>query len=781
MSASLPDFVLDDQHPWPGLAAFGEDSRNFFFGREDEEEELFRRLRRDRTILLYGQSGLGKTSLLQAGLLPRLRGEGLAPVLVRLRYREDLASPSAQLRELLAEAFAPPDGPGGPGANESLWEYLHSRRNQEGTRVPWIPVFIFDQFEEAFTLGLRNEAVRRPTQLFLDEMADLIEDRCPAAVRARLEADPDLIANFASAPAPYHIVIALREDYLPQMLTLRSRAPSLARTSLRLKRMSGDNALEAVEFPGRALLEPDAAEQIVRLVGRPAPEDPFVRAPEGADMPLSGLEVEPFLLSLYCSELNELRLRAGELKITADAVKFNREAIVESFYERSFRGLPRALRDFVEWNLLTGTGQRESVSIDRAEQLLGPGEANRAALQELIRRRLLQVEERFEVPRIELTHDLLAAVAMRSRKKRGQRRREVRLGGLALAAVLLVAAFMIRHVLSEHASTVPDSQSALLSNTKRELSESERVLKERAKQSQTAVDPLVECAQTHTRKACSAFLALPDDSLVDLVDADVASQMLNVRSIAATTWDLYPDLSIDMVRKGVSLLRRRRADKARDLTLAQMLFMTGQLERQRANRKPGTAKAGTDRSLAPARSDLTSAREILRNLGAAQPVAAAAPGDARRLLGSVDAALAIVDPTQRKDLLAEALEISEEAVRYANSRSDKLARASALGTRAWRMVLSGRPDDAIADTRRALVLDPRQYWILGNEADAWLMKRESAKAMSIFAGIQNKPGIPPHATLRGTICDDMAALARLELIVREDLDRVEKQYDCGHP
>ena len=77
---------LDEQHPWPGLVAFTEDSSRYFFGRGGEEDYLFRRVRRDTTTLLFGQSGLGKTSLIQAGLLPALRDGGFLPILLRLDY-----------------------------------------------------------------------------------------------------------------------------------------------------------------------------------------------------------------------------------------------------------------------------------------------------------------------------------------------------------------------------------------------------------------------------------------------------------------------------------------------------------------------------------------------------------------------------------------------------------------------------------------------------------------------------------------------------------------------
>ena len=72
---------LDAQNPWPGLTAFTEKQHEFFYGREQESHELFSCVKRERLTVLFGKSGLGKTSLLQAGLFPQLRtGSGVAEV-----------------------------------------------------------------------------------------------------------------------------------------------------------------------------------------------------------------------------------------------------------------------------------------------------------------------------------------------------------------------------------------------------------------------------------------------------------------------------------------------------------------------------------------------------------------------------------------------------------------------------------------------------------------------------------------------------------------------------
>jgi hypothetical protein len=86
--------AVDNQHPWLGLASFTEESRGYFHGREEEVAELGRRVQRKLLTILFGQSGLGKTSILRAGIVPRLRPEGYCPVYLRVDYSPDSPPPS---------------------------------------------------------------------------------------------------------------------------------------------------------------------------------------------------------------------------------------------------------------------------------------------------------------------------------------------------------------------------------------------------------------------------------------------------------------------------------------------------------------------------------------------------------------------------------------------------------------------------------------------------------------------------------------------------------------
>src|SRR5262245_18959066 len=77
---------LSAQNPWPGLQAYSEEDRQFFFGRDVEIDQLLWLVQRNVLTIVFGPSGTGKPSLVQAGLIPKLRSGGLEPHWTRLKH-----------------------------------------------------------------------------------------------------------------------------------------------------------------------------------------------------------------------------------------------------------------------------------------------------------------------------------------------------------------------------------------------------------------------------------------------------------------------------------------------------------------------------------------------------------------------------------------------------------------------------------------------------------------------------------------------------------------------
>ena len=100
--------TIDAERPWPGLLPFGEDSRMYFHGREAETDELFRLIEREPLTVLFGQSGLGKSSLLNAGVFPNLRRAGYLPVYLRLSLEARAPALIDQVWQALKSAMRQP-------------------------------------------------------------------------------------------------------------------------------------------------------------------------------------------------------------------------------------------------------------------------------------------------------------------------------------------------------------------------------------------------------------------------------------------------------------------------------------------------------------------------------------------------------------------------------------------------------------------------------------------------------------------------------------------------
>ena len=430
---------VDRDNPWPGLSSFTEDLRGYFFGREKETEELVRLIRRNTLTVLFGQSGLGKSSLLQAGVFPLLREADFLPLYLRLDHDPASVPLADQVKAALVEAFklAGADAPA-PRADESLWEYFHrkdidiwSAKNRLLT-----PVLAFDQFEEIFTLGRADESRRERGRSFLTELADLVENRPPAVLRAKFDSGDMDTARYNFDKPSCQVILSLREDFLPDLEGLKNEMRSLMHNRMRMRRLTGTQALEIVTRPAPHLLADGVAQRVVEFVAG---------ARGGSAERLEEMEVEPSLLSVICRELNQRRRALGQETITADLVSGNRREILNDFYERSVADLPPAMREYIEDHLLTKSGFRDNLALETVLEASG---VTRVLVDTLVTRRLLRIEDRLGVQRVELTHDVLAEVIQIARDERQQklvaahmdlqaRRQRWAIAGLSIVVVAL--------------------------------------------------------------------------------------------------------------------------------------------------------------------------------------------------------------------------------------------------------------------------------------------------------------------------------------------------------
>ena len=404
--------TLTDDEPWPGPVSYTEGDANFFCGRGEETMELRALVLRNSLSLLYGISGLGKTSLLQAGLFPQLRSANYFPVYVRLKH-EDEDNPqslSGQVLQTLREQAerheidAPKQNPG-----ESLWRYFHRDRfalwNSRQRLVT--PVLIFDQFEEIFTRGRVTPRRMERLKMFLNDFSALIEGRIPSEGLESSGKEGEPGDFFVSARL--HALISIREDFLPHLFSLRESFPSLRRNEMRLVAMTSDKAREVILKPGKRLIASGADDAVLDFFASDRGDD--LRKQQIFLSQSAERHVDPALLSLLLHGLNRTRIDRKIEFITPELARNEAGNVLSSFYTNAFGGLAESVRRFVEEELISPGGFRESRSLDHA---VSKG-VSEAEIDHLVAQRILRYEESAGGPRrIELAHDVLCGVIRRS-------------------------------------------------------------------------------------------------------------------------------------------------------------------------------------------------------------------------------------------------------------------------------------------------------------------------------------------------------------------------------
>lgn len=429
VSATIPRHAVDSQNPWPGLAAFEEADHEFFKGRDEEITALLRLIVREDLTLFWGLSGLGKTSLLRAGLFPRVRQADIFPVYVRLRYEHDEAEAahsagSAAVRSSLTEQCFEAIRAAGEqwnyevpaeSASATIWEYVRRRDSRfwgPGDRLA-TPLLVLDQFEELFTFdrhkGLSTDAIAS----FFRDLSDAVSGCPPDWLLAR-GADQSADSEYLFRPGVFKVLLSFREDFLSQVANFTALVPAIDHNYSRLDSMSFAQALSVVADAGGHLIDAPSTEEHQAICNR------IVERVAASPTPAAqtSATVDPALLSLFCRELNEQR-RARQKPMIDRALVESGEAsqIISGFYESCMKQVSDATRRVIEdWLVLGESRTRGSLA---QEQALESG-ALGANIEFLIKKRILRREEttRRGQPRLELTHDVLVEPALVARQRR---------------------------------------------------------------------------------------------------------------------------------------------------------------------------------------------------------------------------------------------------------------------------------------------------------------------------------------------------------------------------
>ena len=412
------------QSPYKGLNAFEDTELDalLFFGRERETEIVVANLIASRLTVLYGPSGVGKSSLLHAAVARSLRALPEKPlVVVFSSWSED---PNAALAEAVGEVS-------GLAPNASAVAALEQA--QSGRDV----YLVLDQAEEYFLYHA--------------------DDGGPGSFAEALPAVLTL--------PRVNILVSLREDSLAKLDRFAGRVPSLFGNTLRLDRLDRNAARAAVLRPAEryaeltgetVIVEPALVERVLDEVGAGQIEPALggLGAVEGAE---DGARIEAPYLQLVMQRLWEEEHAAGATTLRAETVDRlgGAQHIVEEHLEGAMAKLDAGQKDVAARifnHLVTPSGTKIAHEVPDLADFGQVSEAELAPLlSTLSGRRILRSVDEGDATRYEIFHDVLAQPVLAWRaeheaereldlQKAAADRRHRRLLALVAAfAVLLVA------------------------------------------------------------------------------------------------------------------------------------------------------------------------------------------------------------------------------------------------------------------------------------------------------------------------------------------------------
>lgn len=411
--------------PYKGLTAFEDSDLDalLFFGRERESEVISANLMAARITVLYGPSGVGKSSVLRAGVAHRLRQEQQVEVVVFSTWTGD---PVAGLIEATGES------------GDSLVDAMADAAARCGGDL----YVILDQFEEYFLY-------QRPGQPFARELAELVRR-------------PGLRVN---------VLIGMREDALARLDALKASIPNLLANRLRLERLDRAAGKAAIEGPigrynelaaedDRVELDPDLVEAALDEVtaGR------VDLGVAGRGVVAGGADedrIEAPFLQLVLARLWEVESQRGSRTLRLSTLRElgGAERIVDDHLERAMaalspreKGAAAAMYNF----LVTPSGAKIAHGV---RDLAGYAEVEEGeaadVLQRLTAERIVRAssENGPGTTRYEIFHDVLADAVLAWRSKYSaelavreaeRRRRRARfVAAAALIGLVLVGAIAV--------------------------------------------------------------------------------------------------------------------------------------------------------------------------------------------------------------------------------------------------------------------------------------------------------------------------------------------------
>ena len=400
---------------YPGAKPFETNQKNVFFGRDEDISKLYYGIKIEQLIVLYAKSGMGKSSLLNAGIIPHLLKESdYKPISIRFNSftKGVIETPLYITRKRIA-----PNGSAKTFLDtliddeESLWHDLKEIQINGQRKI----VLIFDQFEELFTYP--KESITK----FKEELSEVINTKIPKRYLDVLEYQVENNTfnlkeeeyQLLQEPIDLRIILAIRSDRMNLLNGLSDYLPTILKNLYELDYLKTDAAKRAILAPSQSQdgnfssptfnIQPTALSKIIN----------FLYDNKSKSIDLTQLQI-------ICQSIEKKVKTAGQIIKINDLENFS--MVVENYYHDQLKQIEDDeerlnARRFIE-DVLIFEHEERRLSIYEGE-IVKKHKISENTIKKLVNAHLLRAELSLQGGyTYELSHDTLVAPILKAKEKR---------------------------------------------------------------------------------------------------------------------------------------------------------------------------------------------------------------------------------------------------------------------------------------------------------------------------------------------------------------------------
>lgn len=416
------------------IGPYCESEAELFKGRTSEIESMYQSFLQHDYLVCYANSGEGKSSILNAGLFPKLRRHNYFPISIRFRFDEEYSSSpnfDVIINDAIDESLAQYKKQGNiiqdyslifdtDDTTEKVWQETlikqsvwlrlrYTRFLQDEIRI--IPVLVFDQFEEVFT----NPKSEIWTKKFFQWLEELSTDVCPYVIQELIRDKTNDEMPLVSSSKKFKAIYSLRSEYVAQVDYWGMQyyyIPDLKNNRYFLKALTPESAREVILQPNG--LYDISEKECNSIISGCCGNNDYVNA----NLPC----VPASVLSIICYEVYELseNKRKDWLRELSTTPNTTVEDVLERYYESVLTkcGIRNdRQRDAFENALVDDKGNRKRIGIKHQDfEAFSSKQIN-----DLIENKLLRIVSKTDDINgdiVELPHDRFCKFILNHKNKR---------------------------------------------------------------------------------------------------------------------------------------------------------------------------------------------------------------------------------------------------------------------------------------------------------------------------------------------------------------------------